>query len=227
MDITDGQLQILKEGRFGKFVEHVDQITFNGDYAARRSQEVYYITQRCVFKLGADGVVLTEVAPGIDLDHDILALLPFTPAIDGPQAMDRAIFQPRPMELRDRLLDMRIQDRISYDPVKNVLFLNYAGLHVRTQADLDEIKHAVEQVLKPLGKRVYAVVNYEQFVADDAIADAYMDLVKYVEENYYLKVSRYTTSGFLRVKLGKELGKRAVTSQVFASDEEAHLNVSQ
>ena len=103
--------------------------------------------------------------------------------------------------------------------------LNYAGLHVRTHADLDEIKQAVEQVLKPLGKRVYAVVNYERFVADDAIADAYMDLVKYVEENYYLKVSRYTTSGFLRVKLGKELGKRAVTSKVFESGEEAKINV--
>ncbi len=60
---------------------------------------------------------------------------------------------------------------------------------------------------------------------EDAIADAYMDLVKYVEQNYYIKVSRYTTSSFLSVKLGKELGKRAVTSQVFASDEEARINV--
>ena len=124
--------------------------------------------------------------------------------------MERAIFQPRPMELRDRLLDMHIQDRISYDPEKNMLFLNYAGLHVRTQSDLDAIRQAVEHVLQPLGKRVYAVVNYERFVADDSIADAYMDLVKYVEENYYIKVSRYTTSGFLRVKLGKELGKRVL-----------------
>lgn len=69
------------------------------------------------------------------------------------------------------------------------------------------------------------MVNYERFVADDAIADAYMDLVKYVEENYYLKVSRYTTSGFLCVKLGKESGKRAVTSEVFESGEEAKINV--
>ncbi len=167
--------------------------------------------------------MLTQIAPVSD--HDVLALLPFEPVIKGPQLMVRAIFQPQSMELRDRLLDMHIQDRISYDPAKNMLFLNYAGLHVRTQADPDEIKQAVEHVLKPLGKRVYAVVNYERFVADDAIADAYMDLVKYVEENYYLKVSRYTTSGFLRVKLWKELGKRAVTYQVFASDQEAQINV--
>jgi propionate CoA-transferase len=225
--IIDGKLQINKEGRFGKFLEQVDQITFNGEYATRRNQEVYYITERCVFMRGTGGLALTEIAPGIDLERDVLALLPFEPFIDGPQLMDQAIFQTQPMELRDRLLDMRIQDRISYDPAKNVLFLDYAGLHVRTQADLDEIKQAVEQVLKPLGRRVYAVVNYERFVADDAIADAYMDLVKYVEENYYIKVSRYTTSGFLRVKLGKELGKRAVTSQVFESDEEALIHVRQ
>jgi propionate CoA-transferase len=64
-------------------------------------------------------------------------------------------------------------------------------------------------------------VNYDRFVADDDIIAEYLDLVKYVEEKYYISVSRYTNSGFLRLKLGKELGKRKVSSRIYESSEEA------
>ena len=76
------------------------------------------------------------------------------------------------------------------------------------------------------GPRVYSIVNYERFVADDDIIDKYMDLVKYVEEKYYISVSRYTNSGFLRLKLGKELGKRKVSSKVYESGAEAVLHLT-
>jgi len=101
------------------------------------------------------------------------------------------------------------------------LFLNFAGMRVRNEADLAAIKEAVDGTLEPLGKRVYSIVNYDRFVADDDIMEKYMDLVKYVEEKYYISVSRYTNSGFLRLKLGKELGKRKVSSTVYESGEEA------
>ena len=131
------------------------------------------------------------------------------------------------MGLRERMLDLRIEDRISYDAESNTLFLNYAGMRVRDEDDLARIKEAVDATLEPLGKRVYAIVNYDSFAADDDIIERYLDLVRYVEERYYLKVSRYTTSGFMRLKLGAELEKRKVSSQVFESQREARRHLDE
>ena len=122
--VAGGRLQIEKEGRFGKFVQSVGQITFSGDLAAKRDQDVLYVTERCVFRLGPQGLELTEVAPGIDVERDILRHMPFVPAISGPAAMAAEIFLNEPMRLRDRMLDIRIQDRLRYDPVTNTVFMN-------------------------------------------------------------------------------------------------------
>jgi len=225
-EIADGRVRILKEGKFFKFVDQVGQITFSGEYAMERQQEVLYVTERCVFRLSDSGLELTEVAPGIDIERDIIRKMPFVPRVNGPVEMDASIFRPDPMELRDRFLDIHIDDRISYDAAKNTVFLNFAGMRVRNEADLVAIKEAVDGTLAPLGRRVYSIVNYERFVADDDIMDKYMDLVKYVEDKYYISVSRHTNSGFLRLKLGKELGKRKVSSKIYETSEEAALHLS-
>lgn len=226
IEIADGRVRILKEGKFFKFVDHVGQITFSGEYAVERKQEVLYVTERCVFRLSDSGLELTEVAPGIDIERDIIRKMPFVPRVNGPLEMDASIFRPEPMRLRDRFLNIHIDDRISYDVAKNTVFLNFAGMRVRNEADLAAIREAVDGVLEPLGKRVYSIVNYERFVADDDIMDKYMDLVKYVEDRYYISVSRYTNSGFLRLKLGKELGKRKVSSKIYETREEAASHLS-
>jgi propionate CoA-transferase len=225
-EIAEGRVRILKEGKFFKFVDQVGQITFSGEYAVERQQEVLYVTERCVFRLSDSGLELTEVAPGIDIERDIIRKMPFVPRVNGPIEMDASIFRPEPMELRDRFLDIHIDDRISYDAAKNTVFLNFAGMRVRNEADLVAIKEAVDGTLAPLGRRVYSIVNYERFVADDDIMDKYMDLVKYVEDKYYISVSRHTNSGFLRLKLGKELGKRKVSSKIYETSEEAALHLS-
>ncbi|HEY5718955.1 MAG TPA: CoA-transferase [Gammaproteobacteria bacterium] len=227
VDVADGGLAIRAEGRHAKFVERVGQVTFSGAQAAAHGKEVYYVTERCVFRLGADGLELIEVAPGVDLERDILARLPFTPRVVGPRLMEAALFRAEPLGLRARLTDLHIDDRLSYDPASNTVFMNYAGMRVNTEEDLAQIKAAVERLLDPLGKRVNAIINYDRFHADDEIADAYLDLVRHVEQTYYLKVSRYTTSGFMRLKLGKELAKRRVSSQVFESPEEARRHLQQ
>jgi propionate CoA-transferase len=226
VEIANDSVRIAKEGKFLKFIDRVGQITFSGKYAAERKQDVLYVTERCVFKLTDAGLELSEVAPGIDIEQDILTKMPFAPRVHDPIVMDPSIFRPDPMKLRDRLLDIHIDDRISYDAVKNTLFLNFAGMRVRNEDDLAAIKKAVDGTLEPLGKRVYSIVNYERFVADDDIIDKYMDLVKYVQEKYYISVSRYTNSGFLRLKLGKELDKRKVSSRVYESSEEAALHLT-
>ena len=219
--VRDGRLQIKTEGKYKKFVQRVGQITFSGVEAAKREQEVLYVTERCVFRLHANGLELAEAAPGIDLKRDILDHLPFEPIVNNVREMEPGLFAAPPLRLRDRLLDLRIADRLSYDPISNTVFMNYSGMRVRTQADLDRIKAAVDELLGPLRKKVYSIVNYDRFEADADVMHAYLDLVRYVEEKYYIAVSRYTNSGFMRLKLGSELDKRKVSSRVFESSAEA------
>lgn len=89
-------LHISTEGKIPKFVSAVEQITYNGDYARQRGQEVVIITERCVFRLEAEGITLTEVAPGIDIEKDILAQMDFKPQISkNLKIMDHRIFARR------------------------------------------------------------------------------------------------------------------------------------
>ena len=81
-------------------------------------------------------------------------------------------------------------------------------------------------MLKPLNKRVISIVNYDSFWVDPEIADKYMDLVRHVEANYYLKVSRYTTNGFMRIKLSRGLEERKITSNVMHDYVEATKSLS-
>jgi propionate CoA-transferase len=214
--IEDGKVRIVKEGRTPKFVERIGQTTFSADYASRMGQEVLYLTERCVFRLEADGLALVEVAPGIDIERDILARLPFRPTIRGPGTIDPAVFRNTPMGLREQMLDTRMEDRLSYDATANTVYMNYAGLRIRNRADLDAISRAVDNLLAPLGRRVHSIVNYERFTCDDDVFDAYLDLVKRVEQAYYLSVKRYTSGAFLRHKLGTELAKRSISSEVLS-----------
>ena len=101
------------------------------------------------------------------------------------------------------------------------------GFWLRNRADLDAISNAVDALVAPLGRRVHSIVNYDSFVADPDILDRYADLVKYVEERYYINVSRYSTSGFLRLKLGAELRKRRLSSHVFETRREARRHLGE
>ena len=72
-----------------KLVEDVEQITYSGSEARRRGQEVVYVTERAVFELSEQGLVLTEVAPGIDVRKDVLDRMTFQPHIPAdPRKMD-------------------------------------------------------------------------------------------------------------------------------------------
>jgi propionate CoA-transferase len=224
--VADGRIEIKKEGKHRKFTRQVGQVTFSGVEAAKREQEVLYVTERCVFRLRRNGLELAEIAPGVDIKRDVLDHLPFDPIVASVREMEPALFSSARLGLRERLLDLRIEDRLSYDPDTNTVFMNYSGMRVRTQADLDRIKVAVDGLLGPLNKKVYSIVNYDRFEADPDVMHGYLDLVRYVEKRYYIAVSRYTNSGFMRLKLGTELDKRKVSSRVFESSAEARANLS-
>ncbi|MEA2510623.1 MAG: propionate CoA-transferase, partial [Thermomicrobiales bacterium] len=98
--IEDGRLRIVNEGKNRKFVPTVEHVTFSGRMAANRRQNVLYVTERCVLRLDPDGLTVIEIAPGIDLERDILgqADIPLHVASDLRE-MDRRLFQPEPIGL--------------------------------------------------------------------------------------------------------------------------------
>ena len=104
--IEDGKLVIVKDGEKPKFVKEVQQITFSADQAIKNNQEILYVTERCVFKLTKDGVMLTEIAPGIDLEKDILSHMEYKPLIsDNLKLMDERIFREEKMNILDEFLN--------------------------------------------------------------------------------------------------------------------------
>ena len=100
-EIKDGKLTIIQEGSVRKFVPSVDHITFSGDYARKQGQHVYYITERAVFEMKEDGIHLTEIAPGIDLQKDVLDQMGFTPIMKDVKVMPEFIFKDELMGLKE------------------------------------------------------------------------------------------------------------------------------
>jgi propionate CoA-transferase len=101
LEVKDGKLKILQEGKFNKFLSKVEQITFSGKLAKSLKNKVAYVTERAVFKLGDEGLILTEIAPGIELEKDILNHMDFKPIISANlKIMDLKIFKDEPMELK-------------------------------------------------------------------------------------------------------------------------------
>ena len=219
--IEDGRLRIVREGRERKFVRAVQQITFNGRYAHERGQPVLYVTERCVFKLGAQGLELTEVAPGIDLERDILAQMDFTPQINDVKPMDARLFIDEPMQLADTLLQLELDQRVAYDAERNVLFVNWENLHIRTRDDVDRVRRAVEAACEKVGHKVALVANYDNCRIDPHVADTHAAMVRYLQLHYYTTATRYSTSAFLRAKLGEALNRRHVSPQIFESGQDA------
>lgn len=96
----EGKLTVLREGKVKKFLQAVEQVTFSGPYALKRKQPVLFITERCVFRLSSEGLELVEIAPGIEIEKDILANMEFRPIMKTPpRLMDPRIFQTGPMNL--------------------------------------------------------------------------------------------------------------------------------
>jgi len=102
--VEAGKLRIVREGKTRKFVAQVEHLTYSGPFAAKRGQPALYVTERCVFRLTKGGLELIEIAPGIDLQRDILGQMGFVPLISpNLVTMDARIFTDAPMGLRARV----------------------------------------------------------------------------------------------------------------------------
>jgi propionate CoA-transferase len=214
--VTDQALTIVKDGRVSKFIEAVDQITFSGSVGARSGRPVLYVTERCVFRLTEKGLVLVEIAPGVDLQKDILDKMEFTPILaDNLIHMDPRIFRPETMGLKDDLLTLALTERFTYRADENLLFINFEGLNIRSREQIEEIRQQVERICRPLKKKVQTIVNYDNFSIVPELVEPYTAMVDYVVSHFYHKVTRYTTSAFMRVKLGDLLAQRSVAPHIF------------
>ena len=126
--IENDKLTILNQGMARKFVSQVEHVTFSGAVAASRGQKVLYVTERCVFVLTPDGLELSEVAPGVDVERHILSQMDFKPIVrDEPELMDARIFRAETMGLRDHLLSIPLDQRFTYDPQQNI-FLSISSV---------------------------------------------------------------------------------------------------
>ncbi|MDV2987069.1 UNVERIFIED_CONTAM: CoA-transferase [Methylobacteriaceae bacterium AG10] len=219
--VQDGQVKIVQEGRARKFVAEVQQNTFSGPYAVERSQPVIYVTERCVFQLTKDGLELIEVAPGIDIERDILAHMDFAPVVRNPVSMDARIFRDEPMDLISDLLNLDLKSRVSLDAERNILFINLEGWYCRVKSDMDELRMTIVEACRKAGQRVNAVINHDGFRLNENLYDDYAGMIQYLQANYYATTTRYATSAFLRLKMEEALTKRGVAPHVFERKEEA------
>ena len=225
--VADGRLHIVRKGR--RTSSSKRSSTGLSAVTMRRSA-----ARRCSTSPSAASsawpktdVELTEIAPGVDLEKDILAHMSFRPIIRGePRLMDRRIFDDAPMRLRNDLVRLPLDDRLAYDPDQNVFFLNFERLAVRSRADIEEINRHVRAKLEPLGRKVFAIVNYDDFEINPELMDEYAEMVREVMERHYLGVTRYTTSAFLRLKLGEFLSRRQVAPHIYESVEEARIRLT-
>ena len=107
ISVSDNKIKILREGTIAKFTESVFKVVFSGHQAIKYGQEIMYITERAVFRLNEGGLVLEEIAPGIDIHEDIISKMSFTPILGNSiKEMDTRIFNEGKMEIRDEVMHL-------------------------------------------------------------------------------------------------------------------------
>lgn len=218
--LDGGRLTITQEGRAQKFHAAVQQVTFSGPLAADTHKPVLFVTERAVFDLCPQGLRLIEIAPGIDLERDVLSLMAFRPVIEETAQMDPRIFLDAPMDLKAELLHLDLEDRFALDGEKRLLFINFEKLRIRSQDDLARIEARVRNLCEPLSARIDVIVNYDGTRIDDDIEAAYAAMVNRLEDRFYARVTRYSSSAFMRMKLGQTF-RRAHAPHVFETAEDA------
>lgn len=219
LNIENEKLSIGEGKQITKFVDNVEHVTFSGQRAAQLGQTVLYITERCVFQLTTEGLALIEIAPGLELEKDILAHMDFKPIISEQLVgMDSRVFRDGLMGLETVLLHVPIERRIDYDETSNLLFINFEALSINLPEEITRVTETVEKILKPIGHRVNVIVNYDNFTIRPDLVSKYAEEVSHLVDKYYSQVTRYTTSAFLRMKLGESIVQRKVAPHIFESE---------
>jgi propionate CoA-transferase len=151
----------------------------------------------------------------------------FAPLVRNPLPMDPRIFRPEIMGLYDAFLELPLESRFVYDAEQNLFFVNFEGLSVRTMDQVNRIGENVRERLSHAPGRAYAIVNYDNFTISPELIEPYVEMVKGLIRDVYSGVTRYTTSAFLRMKLGDALGDEKNSANIYGSAEEAREHLRQ
>lgn len=207
----DGTFGIKKEGEVKKFVKEVFEKTFSGDEAVRRGQEVFYVTERAVFRRTSRFPVLElmEIAPGIDLQKDVLDQLEFDPVVNPDlKIMDRRIFEKSKMNVANEIFGS-LEDRCTYHEEDHTMYLDLFGISLNSEDDVDWFVKGLRAMWTPLVKKkgpINIVVNYDGFDLREGLEEKYGEEVKALQKDLYKSVTRYTGNAFRRAKLKVGLG---------------------
>lgn len=170
----------------------------------RRGQKVFYVTERAVFRRTAahDCLELIEIAPGIDLERDVLAQMEFMPAISpNLKEMDRRIFRFQKMGIE---LFGSLKDRVKYRSTDHSIFIDLFGISLAREEEIEWFANALDQVLTPMTKKkgkADVIVTYDNFDLRSGLEEAYSAALERVEEKHYKSVKRYSGKAFRRAKL--------------------------
>jgi propionate CoA-transferase len=136
--------------------------------------------------------------------------------------MDASLFNKVLMKLDDRLLNRPLSERFMFDDKRNTLFLGLDGYRVHNRSDVDAIREGVFAIFAQVGHRFSAIINYDSSDIAPDMADEWFSMAADVERTCYDHVSRYTTSAFMRLKLGDALARRNVAPHIFETSADAH-----
>jgi propionate CoA-transferase len=159
----------------------------------------------------AGALELIEIAPGVDLERDVLAQMDFMPLISPElKLMDAAIFETATLGLRERLLERPLAERFELDLEHRLLFINFEGLAIESKQDIAEVEQMATRLLEPIVRspeeRLAVVVNYDNFTILAGLVEDYSAMVTRLTARFYNRVTRYGTGGFLKAKLEGRVG---------------------
>ncbi len=207
---SDGKLNVESEGEVKKFVSEIYETTFSGDEAVRRGQKVFYVTERAVFRRSRenDVIELIEIAPGVDLQRDVLDQMDFMPAIHpNLKTMDSRIFYDRKMSAAGDFFGS-LEERIVYNSEEHTIYLNMFGIMLNSEDDVDWLFHALREVIGPYFYTkgpINMVINYDGFDIGKGLEDYYSEKTNALQQQMYKSCVRYTGNAFQRAKLKQQL----------------------
>jgi propionate CoA-transferase len=207
---ADGKLNIESEGAVKKLVSEIYETTFSGDEAVRRGQKVFYVTERAVFRRSRekDVIELIEIAPGVDLQRDILDQMDFMPAIHSNlEKMDPRIFKNKKMSAAGDFFGS-LEERIVYNAEEHTIYLNLFGIMLNSEDDIDWMFHALREVIGPYVSSkgpVNMVINYDGFDIGKGLEECYREKATALQHDMYKSCVRYTGTAFQRAKLKQQL----------------------
>jgi len=207
---SDGRIKIKKEGTVKKFVENVFETTFSGDEAIRRGQKVYYVTERAVFRRCPEHNVLelVEIAPGIDLQKDVLGQMEFEPVISpNLKLMDERIFKTDKMDLLTEMFGS-LESRCAYHEHDHTFFLDLFHVNLATKDDVYQFFEGLDNIMGSITStkgKFHVVVNYDGFDLRAGLEETYRKCLKTLEDKHYRSVRRFAGNAFHRAKLGTSI----------------------